>query len=364
MTTQVCSQSRGLRMSLLALTTSACVVGGMFVSVSPAYSVDGIGDGVAQCVTASEEGASIIASSVVASGSQLHVEGAGWGPSSDDTLGFVIVTLDDGQEQRPDDIALPSWAPVSVTRNKAAWSVAKVDADGAFSIDLDLPTAWVAGSSHQVMIGDGVTGNYVQVEVKIVESSAEAPSCSLDPTQPATADGVEPSADDTAAPTPDDAAAHAPADPFDPAGDDTGSTTNGETTASASSSIAPVGAQTQTSTASRVGDATSSASSPSPSSTPSSAGGASSAQASTSSSGGAATGADPTPEPSTSSEQQSVSASQIGPKAHSDQQASNQAAREQESRLNGWILAGGGLLALLGAIVTVSIVRRPHGLLR
>lgn len=364
MTTQVCSQSRGLRMSLLALTTSACVVGGMFVSVSPAYSVDGIGDGVAQCVTASEEGASIIASSVVASGSQLHVEGAGWGPSSDDTLGFVIVTLDDGQEQRPDDIALPSWAPVSVTRNKAAWSVAKVDADGAFSIDLDLPTAWVAGSSHQVMIGDGVTGNYVQVEVKIVESSAEAPSCSLDPTQPATADVVEPSADDTAAPTPDDAAAHAPADPFDPAGDDTGSTTNGETTASASSSIAPVGAQTQTSTASRVGDATSSASSPSPSSTPSSAGGASSAQASTSSSGGAATGADPTPEPSTSSEQQSVSASQIGPKAHSDQQASNQAAREQESRLNGWILAGGGLLALLGAIVTVSIVRRPHGLLR
>lgn len=364
MTTQVRSQSRGLRMSLLALTASASVVGGMFVSVAPAYSVDGIGDGAAQCVTASEEGASIIASSVVASGSQLHVEGAGWGPSSDDTLGFVIVTLDDGQERRPDDVVLPSWAPVSVARNKAAWSVAKVDADGAFSVDLDLPASWTVGSSHQVMIGDGVTGNYVQIEVTVVESSAEAPSCSLDPTQSATADVVEPSADDTAAPTPDDAAVNAPADPFDPAGDDTGSTTNGETTASASSSIAPVGAQTQTSTASRVGDATSSASSPAPSSTPSSAGGASSAQASTSSSGGAATGTDPTPEPSTSSEQQSVSASQIGPKAHSEQQASNQAAREQESRLNGWILAGGGLIALLGAIVTVSIVRRPHGLLR
>ncbi|MDK7339065.1 hypothetical protein QP500_01145 [Pauljensenia sp. UMB0018B] len=351
-------------MSLLALTASASVVGGMFVSVAPAYSVDGIGDGAAQCVTASEEGASIIASSVVASGSQLHVEGAGWGPSSDDTLGFVIVTLDDGQERRPDDVVLPSWAPVSVARNKAAWSVAKVDADGAFSVDLDLPASWTVGSSHQVMIGDGVTGNYVQIEVTVVESSAEAPSCSLDPTQSATADVVEPSTDDTAAPTPDDAAVNAPADPFDPAGDDTGSTTNGETTASASSSIAPVGAQTQTSTASRVGDATSSASSPAPSSTPSSAGGASSAQASTSSSGGAATGTDPTPEPSTSSEQQSVSASQIGPKAHSEQQASNQAAREQESRLNGWILAGGGLIALLGAIVTVSIVRRPHGLLR
>lgn len=364
MTTQVRSQSRGLRMSLLALTASASVVGGMFVSVAPAYSVDGIGDGAAQCVTASEEGASIIASSVVASGSQLHVEGAGWGPSSDDTLGFVIVTLDDGQERRPDDVVLPSWAPVSVARNKAAWSVAKVDTDGAFSVDLDLPASWTVGSSHQVMIGDGVTGNYVQIEVTVVESSAEAPSCSLDPTQSATADVVEPSTDDTAAPTPDDAAVNAPADPFDPAGDDTGSTTNGETTASASSSIAPVGAQTQTSTASRVGDATSSASSPAPSSTPSSAGGASSAQASTSSSGGAATGTDPTPEPSTSSEQQSVSASQIGPKAHSEQQASNQAAREQESRLNGWILAGGGLIALLGAIVTVSIVRRPHGLLR
>lgn len=366
MTTQVCSQSRGLRVSLLALTTAACVVGGMFVSVSPAYSVDGIGDGVAQCVTASEEGASIIASSVVARGSQLHVEGAGWGPSSDDTLGFVIVTLDDGREQRPDNVALPSWVPVSVTRNKAAWSVAKVDADGAFSIDLDLPTAWAAGSTHQVMIGDGVTGNYVQVEVKVVESSAEAHSCALDPTEPSTADVIEPTADDTAAPTSDpatdNAAVNAPADPFDPAGDDTASTTHGETTASASSSIAPVGAQT--STASRVGDATSSASSPSPSSSPSSAGGTSSAQGSRSSSGGAGTGTDPTPEPSTSSEQQSVSASQIGPKAHSEQQASNQAAREQESRLNGWILAGGGLLALLGAIVTVSIVRRSHGLLR
>ena len=61
-----------------------------------------------------------------------------------------------------------------MTRNKAAWSVAKVDADGAFSIDLDLPAAWVVGSSHQVMIGDGATGNYVQVEVKVVESSVRS----------------------------------------------------------------------------------------------------------------------------------------------------------------------------------------------
>ena len=53
MTTQVRSQSRGLRMSLLALTASASVVGGMFVSVAPAYSADGVGDQPGQCVTAS-----------------------------------------------------------------------------------------------------------------------------------------------------------------------------------------------------------------------------------------------------------------------------------------------------------------------
>ena len=90
MTTQVRSQSRGLRMSLLALTASASVVGGMFVSVAPAYSADGIGDQPGQCVTASEEGASIIASSVVATGVPLHLEGSGWGPSSEGALGFVM----------------------------------------------------------------------------------------------------------------------------------------------------------------------------------------------------------------------------------------------------------------------------------
>ena len=90
MTTQVRSQSRGLRMSLLALTASASVVGGMFVSVAPAYSADGIGDHAGQCLTASEEGALIIASSVVATGVPLHVEGSGWGPSSEGALGFVM----------------------------------------------------------------------------------------------------------------------------------------------------------------------------------------------------------------------------------------------------------------------------------
>lgn len=344
MTTQVRSQSRGLRMSLLALTASASVVGGMFVSVAPAYSADGIGDQPGQCVTASEEGASIIASSVVATGVPLHLEGSGWGPSSEDALGFVIVTLDDGQEKRSDDMVLPTWVPSSVARNRSAWAVAKVGADGTFTADIDLPALWTAGTKHQVMIGDGVTGNYVQVEVTVVESAAEARSCSLAPTEPSATDGTDPVTDDSAAPT-----------------HDPGSVSPTDAPSVPSESSTSASGQNRTSERTQADDATSSASTPSPSS--SSASGGSSTQSSTSS-GGSGNSADPTPEPSTSSTQQSVSASQIGPKAHSEQQASNQAAREEESRLNGWILAGGGALALLGAIVTVSIVRRSHGLAR
>lgn len=77
--------------------------------------------------------------------------------------------------------------------------------------------------------------------------------------------------------------------------------------------------------------------------------------------GGPSQPGDPTPDPSSSTEQQSVSASEIGPRSRLEQQATEQAAREQEGRLNGWILAGGGALALLGAIATVSIVRKSHG---
>ena len=348
MTTQVRSQSRGLRMSLLALTASASVVGGMFVSVAPAYSADGVGDQPGQCVTASEEGASIIASSVVATGVPLHLEGSGWGPSSEEALGFVIVTLDDGQEKRSDDMVLPTWVPSSVARNRSAWAVAKVGADGTFTADIDLPATWTAGTKHQVMIGDGVTGNYVQVEVTVVESAVEARSCSLAPTEPSVTDGTDPVTDDSAAPT------------HDPGSENTSGNPTGAPSVPSESSTSASG-QNRTSERTQADDATSSASTPSPSS--SSASGGSSTQSSTSS-GGSGNSADPTPEPSTSSTQQSVSASQIGPKAHSEQQASNQAAREEESRLNGWILAGGGALALLGAIVTVSIVRRSHGLAR
>ena len=349
MTTQVRSQSRGLRMSLLALTASASVVGGMFVSVAPAYSADGIGDHAGQCLTASEEGALIIASSVVATGVPLHVEGSGWGPSSEGALGFVIVTLDDGQEKRSDDMVLPAWVPSSVSRNRSAWAVAKVGADGTFVADVNLPAMWTAGTKHQVMIGDGVTGNYVQVEVAVVDSAVEAPSCSLAPTEPSVTDGTDPVTDDSAAPT------------HDPGSENTSGNPTGTPSVPSGSSASASG-ENQTSERTQADDATSSASTPSPSS--SSASGGSSTQTSSTSSGLSGNSTDPTPEPSTSSTQQSVSASQIGPKAHSEQQASNQAAREEESRLNGWILAGGGALALLGAIVTVSIVRRSHGLPR
>lgn len=111
MTTQMRSHGRGLRMPLLALTASASIVGGVFVAAQPAYSVDGVAGVGGQCLTAADEGASIVVSSVVPVGSPLHVEGSGWGASSETSRGFVIVTLDDGQEVRPDGVTLPAWVP-------------------------------------------------------------------------------------------------------------------------------------------------------------------------------------------------------------------------------------------------------------
>ena len=83
-------------MPLLALTASASIVGGVFVAAQPAYSVDGVVGVSGQCLTAADEGASIVVSSVVPVGSPLHVEGSGWGASSETLRGFVIVTLDGG----------------------------------------------------------------------------------------------------------------------------------------------------------------------------------------------------------------------------------------------------------------------------
>ena len=363
MTTQMRSYGRGLRMPLLALTASASIVGGVFVAAQPAYSVDGVVGVSGQCLTAADEGASIVVSSVVPVGSPLHVAGSGWGATSETLHGFVIVTLDDGQEVRPDGVTLPAWVPASVVRNKTAWSVAEVSTTGTFSADIELLSTWVVGSEHSIMIADGVTGTYAQVSVTVVEADAQAHACSLTPTD-------EPSAEPDGHVTSDvvtDGRTESPADdavdnaakPVVDLTDDTSSDAGSDASASAPPN-APAPRTTPSADASD--DASRSSATPTPSASASSAS-SSGGNGSSSAGGGTGSNAD-APSPSASADRESVSASQIGPKAHSEQQAKNQAVREQESRLNGWILAGGGLLALLGAIVMVSIVRRSHGLLR
>ena len=363
MTTQMRSYGRGLRMPLLALTASASIVGGVFVAAQPAYSVDGVVGVSGQCLTAADEGASIVVSSVVPVGSPLHVAGSGWGATSETLHGFVIVTLDDGQEVRPDGVTLPAWVPASVVRNKTAWSVAEVSTTGTFSADIELLSTWVVGSEHSIMIADGVTGTYAQVSVTVVEADAQAHACSLTPTDEPSAepDGHATSDVVTDGPmeSPADDAVDNAAKPVVDLTDDTSSDAGSDASASAPPN-APAPRTTPSADASD--DASRSSATPTPSASASS---ASSTGGNGSSSAGGGTGSDAdAPSPSASADRESVSASQIGPKAHSEQQATNQAVREQESRLNGWILAGGGLLALLGAIVTVSIVRRSHGLLR
>ena len=366
MTTQMRSYGRGLRMPLLALTASASIVGGVFVAAQPAYSVDGVVGASGQCLTAADEGASIVVSSVVPVGSPLHVEGSGWGATSETLHGFVIVTLDDGQEVRPDGVTLPAWVPASVVRNKTAWSVAEVSTTGTFSADIELPSTWVVGSEHSIMIGDGVTGTYVQVSVTVVEADAQAHACSLTPTDEPSAepDGHATSDVVTDGPTesPADDAVDNAAKPVVDLTDDASGDAGSDASASAPPNAPATPAPRTTPSADASDDASRSSATPTPSASASS---ASSTGGNGSSSAGGGTGSNAdAPSPSASADRESVSASQIGPKAHSEQQATNQAVREQESRLNGWILAGGGLLALLGAIVTVSIVRRSHGPLR
>ena len=350
-------------MPLLALTASASIVGGVFVAAQPAYSVDGVVGVSGQCLTAADEGASIVVSSVVPVGSPLHVAGSGWGATSETLHGFVIVTLDDGQEVRPDGVTLPAWVPASVVRNKTAWSVAEVSTTGTFSADIELLSTWVVGSEHSIMIADGVTGTYAQVSVTVVEADAQAHACSLTPTDEPSAEPVGHATSDVATDGPmespaDDAVDNA-AKPVVDLTDDASSDAGSDASASAPPN-APAPRTTPSADASD--DASRSSATPTPSASASSAS-SSGGNGSSSASGGTGSNAD-APSPSASADRESVSASQIGPKAHSEQQAKNQAVREQESRLNGWILAGGGLLALLGAIVMVSIVRRSHGLLR
>ena len=366
MTTQMRSYGGGLRMPLLALTASASIVGGIFVAAQPAYSVDGVAGVTGQCHTVTDEGASIVVSSVVPVGSPLHVEGSGWGPSSESSRGFVVVTLDDGQEVRPDGVTLPAWVPASVLRNKAAWSVAEVSTTGSFSTDIELPSTWTVGSEHSIMIGDGVTGTYVQVSVTVAEANAQVPACSLTPTddssvEPTDEPSTEPdgrASSDVVTDGPTESPADNAAKPVVGLTDDA----PGDASASAPSNVTATPSLGTTPSAD-ASDTSRSSAAPVPSASASSASSSGGNGSSSAAGGGVGSNAD-APSPSPSAEQESVSASQIGPKAHSEQQATNQAVREQESRLNGWILAGGGLLALLGAIVTVSIVRRSHGLLR
>ena len=270
--------------------------------------------------------------------------------------GFVIITLDDGETKRPDGMELPSWVPGAVRRDRTAWAVADVTSDGTFSTDIPLPSSWEVGSAHTVYIGDAFTGTYVEAKVRVVDTAVDVRVCTMK------ADDPEPSDPDYTVVTPGmpreetpsapagndpDEAASMVAQPATPADEPkvTTSEVRGEQASDAQGS-------TSSST---------DASAPSDSARP-----GSPRPGNSSSSGGVRTGGSSqpgasTPDPSSSSEQQSVSASEIGPRSRSERQGTEQAAREQEGRLNGWILAGGGALALLGAVATVSIVRKSHG---
>ena len=85
--------------------------------------------------------------------------------------------------------------PAAVARDRSAWAVLEVGADGSFSADIAVPSTWEVGSSHQIAIGDGVTGTYVTVSVTVVDEQVAVRSCSLagdDPTPPILTRGATP----------------------------------------------------------------------------------------------------------------------------------------------------------------------------
>ena len=346
MTTRSHSRNRGLHMSLLALTASASIVVGMFATAVPAYSDDTPEVPAASCLVESEGEASVFVSSVVNAGGSLYLEGRGWTAGTEQARGFVVVTLDDGAVERDADVDLPEWVPVGVARNRSAWAVLEVTSEGTFSGEIPVPSTWAVGESHQVAIGDGVSGTYVSVQVSVVDAAAGVQACSLSVNEPDPADPVAPPE-----PAPDVPGEPAfPNAPVAPAPE--------EANASTQQDGPSVPAQPAADSAS---NAPASSSAPGAAPSPSSSAAPSRRAGSSGNGFGSNNSDDPTPEASTSTSPQVVSASEIRPKAHQDQQATQQAAREEEGRLSGWILAGGGLLALLGAIVTVSIVRKPHG---
>lgn len=343
MTTRSHSRNRGLHMSLLALTASASIVVGMFATAVPAYSDDTPEVPAASCLVESEGEASVFVSSVVHAGESLSLEGRGWTAGTDQSRGFVVVTLDDGAVERGADMELPEWVPTGVARNRSAWAVLEVNSEGAFSGDIPVPSAWAAGESHQVAIGDGVSGTYVSVQVSVVDSAVGVQACSLSVNEPDPVAPAEPAPDVPGEPA-------FPNAPVAPAPEEVNASTQQD-----GPSVPAQPADDSASNAPASSSVPGAAPSPSSSAAPS-------RRAGSSGNGfGSNNSDDPTPEASTSTSPQVVSASEIRPKAHQDQQATQQAAREEEGRLSGWILAGGGLLALLGAVVTVSIVRKPHG---
>lgn len=243
----------------------------------------------------------------------------------------------------------PRGSPPAVARNRAAWAVAEVSPEGTFVLDFSVPATWTVGSQHRVSVGDGVSGTYVELQVSVTDAEGATPSCRLMPTEPATdlpGDGSDASTEPTGAFVP-------------PASPDI-------VTPSGEPKPSPVDPGAAPTSAGASPESLVEASSPAPSSPATSAqpSAATPSGSTTGSPAGSGVGAEATPEATASSEQQSVSASQIGPRAHSEKQATNQAAREQESRLGVWVLAGGAVLALLGAIVTVSIVKRGHAPVR
>lgn len=350
------TRSEGLRLSLLALAASASIVGGVFVTAPPAFGDDALPDASVACLVAQGPESMASLSSIVHAGESVHVEGSGWGPGTEQIRGFVIITLDDGETKRPDGMELPSWVPDAVRRDRTAWAVADVASDGTFSTDIPLPSSWEVGSAHAVYIGDAVTGTYVEAKVRVVDTAVDVRTCSMnadspDPSDPGYAVVVVPD-------MPGEETPSAPAD-SDP----------GESASTVARPAIPAD-EPKVLTSEVRGDQASDAQVSTSSSTdasapPASASAGSSRPGSALSrgyvNGGSSQLGSPTPDPSSSTEQQSVSASEIGPRSRSEQQATEQAAREQEGRLNGWILAGGGALALLGAIATVSIVRKSHG---
>ena len=106
------TRSEGLRLSLLALAASASIVGGVFVTATPAFGEDALPDTSAACLVARGLESMASLSSIVHAGESVHVEGSGWGPGTEQIRGFVIITLDDGETKRPDDMELPAGFPM------------------------------------------------------------------------------------------------------------------------------------------------------------------------------------------------------------------------------------------------------------